>query len=163
MLGFILFYGLDWVATVPPTMALCRERFGADGPIVFGWVFAAHQIGAAAAAFGAGVVHDELGSYDVAWYVAGALCVVAASFCVAIRGRGRRRPRPDGSLHRAAGTLSIGTAGQGASVHHDRRARAPRGREQAVRVELVGAGRLDRRQRGRPREVVIRRGTGAPW
>ena len=87
MLAFILFYGLDWVATVPPTMALCRNAFGDRGPVVFGWVFSAHQMGAAAAAFGAGVVHDQLGTYDLAWYVAGALCVVAASFCVAIRYR----------------------------------------------------------------------------
>ena len=45
MWGFILFYGLDWIATVPPTVALCREWYGAEGPIVFGWVFAAHQVG----------------------------------------------------------------------------------------------------------------------
>src|SRR4051794_39284191 len=50
MLIFILFYGLDWVATVPPTVTLCREYFGAGGPVVFGWVFASHQIGAAIAA-----------------------------------------------------------------------------------------------------------------
>jgi MFS family permease len=87
MLAFILFYGLDWVATVPPTMALCRAAFGERGPIVFGWVFASHQIGAAGAALGAGLIRDQLGTYDLAWYVAGALCVVAASFCVAIRYR----------------------------------------------------------------------------
>ncbi len=87
MLVFILFYGLDWVATVPPTMALCRNAFGDRGPVVFGWVFASHQLGAAAAALGAGLVRDQLGTYDLAWYAAGALCVVAASFCVAIRYR----------------------------------------------------------------------------
>src|SRR6185312_5162801 len=54
MLVFIVFYGLDWVATVPPTIALCRRYFGANAPIVFGWVFAAHQLGAAVAATGAG-------------------------------------------------------------------------------------------------------------
>src|SRR5262245_33734534 len=54
MVVFILFYGLDWVATVPPTVALCREYFGANGPVVFGWVFASHQIGAAVAATSAG-------------------------------------------------------------------------------------------------------------
>ena len=64
MLVFILFYGLDWVATVPPTVALCREYFGATGPVVFGWVFASHQIGAAVAATGAGLVRDQLGDYD---------------------------------------------------------------------------------------------------
>ena len=52
MIAFIVFYGLDWVATVPPTLALCRQYFGARAPVVFGWVFASHQIGAALAAFG---------------------------------------------------------------------------------------------------------------
>lgn len=87
MLAFVLFYGLDWVATVPPTMALCRSAFGERGPIVFGWVFASHQLGAAVAAAGAGIVRDQLGTYDLAWYAAGVLCVIAASLCVAIRYR----------------------------------------------------------------------------
>ena len=87
MLAFILFYGLDWVATVPPTMALCRACFGDRAPVVFGWVFASHQLGAAVAAAGAGIIRDQLGTYDLAWYAAGALCVVAASLCVAIRVR----------------------------------------------------------------------------
>lgn len=87
MLAFILFYGLDWVATVPPTMALCRIAFGESAPIVFGWVFASHQIGAAVAAAGAGMIRDQLGTYDLAWYAAGALCVVAAALCVSIRNR----------------------------------------------------------------------------
>ncbi|MDP9799665.1 putative MFS family arabinose efflux permease [Catenuloplanes nepalensis] len=78
MLVFILFYGLDWVATVPPTVALCRTYFGADGAVVFGWVFASHQVGAAIAATGAGLVRDRLGEYDLAWYVAGALALGAA-------------------------------------------------------------------------------------
>lgn len=67
---FIIFYGLDWVATVPPTVALCREWFGVDGPIVFGWVFASHQIGAAFAATGAGAIRDAQGTYNLAWYLA---------------------------------------------------------------------------------------------
>jgi sugar phosphate permease len=75
---FITFYGLDWVATVPPTVALCREWFGVDGPIVFGWVFASHQLGAAIAATGAGAIRDVAGTYDLAWYLAGGLCAVAA-------------------------------------------------------------------------------------
>jgi MFS family permease len=78
MLVFIIFYGLDWVATVPPTVALCREYFGASGPIVFGWVFASHQVGAAIAATGAGLVRDQLGHYAPAWYVAGTLALCAA-------------------------------------------------------------------------------------
>ncbi|MEU8196088.1 MFS transporter [Microbispora amethystogenes] len=78
MLVFIVFYGLDWVATVPPTVALCRRTFGADGAVVFGWVFASHQVGAAVVATVAGVTRDHLGNYDLAWYGAGALCLLAA-------------------------------------------------------------------------------------
>ncbi|WP_233552935.1 MFS transporter [Jiangella rhizosphaerae] len=87
MLFFIVFYGLDWVATVPPTIALCREHFGASGPIVFGWVLASHQIGAALIAFGAGLTRDAYGSYDMAWIGAGALCAMAAAMSLAIRRR----------------------------------------------------------------------------
>jgi sugar phosphate permease len=94
MLIFILFYGLDWVATVPPTITLCRERFGADGAVVFGWVFASHQVGAAAAAVGAGLVRDRLGSYNLAWYAAGGLCLIAALLSVQITRPGRVG-RPD--------------------------------------------------------------------
>jgi predicted MFS family arabinose efflux permease len=78
MLVFILFYGLDWVATVPPTVALCRQYFGTDGAVVFGWVFASHQVGAAIAATAAGLVRDRLGEYTLAWYVAGGLALGAA-------------------------------------------------------------------------------------
>ena len=75
---FVVIYGLDWVATVPPTVALCREIFGQEGPIVFGWVFAAHQIGAAIAATVAGVIRDQTGQYTAAWFGAAGLCLVAA-------------------------------------------------------------------------------------
>jgi predicted MFS family arabinose efflux permease len=85
MWAFIIFYGLDWVATVPPTVALCRDRFGVSGPIVFGWVFASHQLGAAFAAFAAGSTRDHTGSYDLAWYSAGGLCMIAALLSVLIR------------------------------------------------------------------------------
>jgi predicted MFS family arabinose efflux permease len=78
-------YGLDWVATVPPTVALCRELFGPDGPIVFGWVFAAHQIGAAMAATTAGIIRDTTGDYSPAWFGAAGLCVVAAVVSLSIR------------------------------------------------------------------------------
>ena len=91
MLVFIIFYGLDWVATVPPTVALCRQHFGDAGPVVFGWVFASHQVGAAAAAYGAGLVHDLTGGYDLAWYIAGGLCGIAA-VCSLLIGAPRRRP-----------------------------------------------------------------------
>ncbi|MET7505713.1 MFS transporter [Streptomyces albidoflavus] len=90
MVFFIVFYGLDWVATVPPTMALCRERFGEDSAIVFGWVLASHQVGAAVVAFGGGVARDVFGSYDVVWYASGGLCAVAALLALMIRvGRAR--------------------------------------------------------------------------
>lgn len=92
MLAFIIFYGLDWVATVPPTIALCRHAFGERAPIVFGWVFAAHQVGAAIAAAGAGLIRDHLGAYTLAWYVAGALCFGAAAMSVSIA---RRRSATD--------------------------------------------------------------------
>ncbi|MEV4754720.1 MFS transporter [Micromonospora sp. NPDC049559] len=92
MLVFIVFYGLDWVATVPPTVALCREHFGASGPIVFGWVFAAHQIGAAIAATAAGLVRDQLGTYTLAWYVAGGLAIGAAVLSLLIKRRSAAAP-----------------------------------------------------------------------
>ena len=85
MLVFVLFYGLDWVATVPPTVTLCRQLFGEQGTLVFGWVFASHQIGAAIAAGAAGAVRTSLGSYDLAFYGAAALCLVAAVACVGVR------------------------------------------------------------------------------
>nr|WP_042189708.1 MFS transporter [Kibdelosporangium sp. MJ126-NF4] len=85
MWAFIIFYGLDWVATVPPTLALCRDRFGMSGPIVFGWVFASHQLGAAFAATAAGATRDHTGSYDIAWYAAGLLCLAAALMSLLIR------------------------------------------------------------------------------
>jgi MFS family permease len=93
MVIFILFYGLDWVATVPPTVALCREYFGTSGAVVFGWVFASHQIGAAIAATGAGLVRDKLGNYDLAWYIAGALSLFAAVLSLLLLSR-RRAPAP---------------------------------------------------------------------
>ncbi|SDM92491.1 MFS transporter [Streptomyces wuyuanensis] len=85
MIFFIVFYGLDWVATVPPTIALCREHYGEDGAIVFGWVLASHQVGAAVVAFAGGVARDVFGTYDVVWYASGALCAAAALMALVIR------------------------------------------------------------------------------
>jgi MFS family permease len=85
MVAFIVFYGLDWVATIPPTMALCREIFGELAPVVFGWVFASHQVGAALMALGAGIVRDELGAYDLAWFIGGGLAVVAGFLSLLVR------------------------------------------------------------------------------
>ena len=95
MILFIVVYGLDWGATVPPTAALCREMFGDNGTIVFGWVFAAHQIGAAGAAFAAGVVRDAFGEYTYAWWGGAAMCVIAAVLSFAVKRRlvgDRREP-----------------------------------------------------------------------
>lgn len=85
MVLFVVIYGLDWVATVPFTATLCREIFGDRGTIVFGWVFASHQLGAAAAAFGAGVIRDTFGEYTYAWWGGAAMCVIAAVLCVVVR------------------------------------------------------------------------------
>ena len=88
MLVFIIFYGLDWVATVPPTVALAREVFGpVQGTVVFGWVFASHQIGAATAAAVAGLIRTSLGSYTLAWWGAGFLCIGAAAMSMGVSGR----------------------------------------------------------------------------
>ena len=84
---FVIVYGLDWVATVPPTVALCREFFGDRAAIVFGWVFASHQVGAAFAATAAGLVRDAMGTYTYAWIGGAALCLVAAVFSYGVRGR----------------------------------------------------------------------------
>lgn len=95
MLFFIVFYGLDWVATVPPTLALCREHYGEDSAIVFGWVLASHQVGAAVVAFLGGLARDAFGSYDMVWYGSGALCAVAALMALVIRRPGSgARPAP---------------------------------------------------------------------
>ncbi|HEV7657402.1 MAG TPA: MFS transporter [Mycobacteriales bacterium] len=86
LVGFVVVYGLDWVATVPPTVALCHELFGREkGTVVFGWVFAAHQLGAAVAASAAGAVRTEFGDYLVAFVSGAALCLVAALITQGIR------------------------------------------------------------------------------
>ncbi|MBT2536980.1 MFS transporter [Arthrobacter sp. ISL-69] len=93
MIVFVVIYGLDWVATVPPTAAICRQVFGADGSVVFGWVFAAHQLGAAAAALGAGAIRDATGQYTYAWFGAAAMCTIAAVISATIRkDAGAREP-----------------------------------------------------------------------
>ena len=87
MLAFVIFYGLDWVATVPPTMALCREIFGPTSAVVFGWIYASHQIGAGIVALAAGLVRDHFGSYTPAWIGGAALCVVGSVLSVLIKRR----------------------------------------------------------------------------
>jgi predicted MFS family arabinose efflux permease len=76
---FAMFYGLDWIATVPPTVRLTAQRFGPErANLVFGWIFAGHQLGAATAAFGAGLSRTALATYLPAFFAAGALCIIAA-------------------------------------------------------------------------------------
>jgi predicted MFS family arabinose efflux permease len=87
-----VFYGLDWIATVPPTVKLTAQAFGpARANLIFGWIFAAHQLGAGAAALTAGIRRTELGSYSLAFQGAGLLCVIAA-LAVVSAGRNRKAP-----------------------------------------------------------------------
>jgi sugar phosphate permease len=86
LLFFIVFYGLDWIATVPPTIELCRRYFGrAQSPSVYGWVFAAHMVGAAIAASFAGAIREAQDSYFIAWITAAVLCLVAAGSVLLLR------------------------------------------------------------------------------
>ena len=88
---FAMFYGLDWIATVPPTVRLTAQRFGPErANLVFGWIFAGHQLGAGMAAFGAGLSRTVLLSYLPAFFAAGVLCIIAASLTLVIS----RQPKP---------------------------------------------------------------------
>lgn len=84
-LVFVVFYGLDWVATVPPTVLLCRRILGpGHATVVYGWVFAAHQVGGSIAALGAALLRVQFGDYALAFYTSGLLCVVTAYFVLQI-------------------------------------------------------------------------------
>ncbi|KHF32186.1 MFS transporter [Paenibacillus sp. JTLBN-2024] len=86
LVAFSVFYGLDWIATVPPTAKLAGEAFGKEkSGMIFGWIVVAHQIGASAAAYGAGALRDWLGSYSQAFVVAGFLCFIASVMAMQIR------------------------------------------------------------------------------
>jgi sugar phosphate permease len=107
---FAVFYGLDWIATVPPTVALARQAFGAEkSGLVFGWIMAAHQVGAALAASFAGLIRTVEGNYDHAFMIAGFLCMISA-----IRRPVRRKttarpgPEPSGRLTGNASSVSRG-------------------------------------------------------
>jgi len=85
---FAVFYGLDWIATVPPTVGLARQAFGAEKVgVVFGWVLAAHQLGAAAAATFAGILRTHEGTYNHAFQISGALCIATALGLLLLRVR----------------------------------------------------------------------------
>ena len=83
--AFAVFYGLDWVATVPPTVRLTADTFGAEkANLTFGWIFTAHQLGAATAAFGAGFSRSDFATYLPALYIAGVACLIAAALALTI-------------------------------------------------------------------------------
>jgi MFS family permease len=89
---FAVFYGLDWVSTVPPTVRLAAERFGRErAGLAFGWIFCGHQLGAATAALGAGTIRTDFATYMPALWIAGAMCLVAAVSLFAIS-RPEREP-----------------------------------------------------------------------
>ena len=91
LLFFIVFYGLDWVATVPPTVQLCREAFGLErSGILYGWVFASHMVGAGVAASFSGWIRQTQGDYSIAWFVAAALALAASASIIFIpKGRAK--------------------------------------------------------------------------
>jgi sugar phosphate permease len=85
---FAVFYGLDWIATVPPTVRLTSEAFGRENTgVIYGWIGASHQLGASMAAIGAGTIRQLTGDYQTAFWIAGLLCVIAGSSFLTI---GRR-------------------------------------------------------------------------
>jgi sugar phosphate permease len=87
--AFAIFYGLDWIATVPPTVRLATDIFGKQrGAMIFGWIVAGHQLGAATAAFSAGLLRTYAGDYVDAFVVSGLACLLAAGFVLRI-GRGQ--------------------------------------------------------------------------
>ena len=95
---FALFYGLDWVATVPPTVRLTHDVFGSrEAPIVFGWIVAGHQIGAAFAALTGGILRSTFGTYTVSTMAFGVLGLVAAVLVLRIRGGAGRLAAAAGS------------------------------------------------------------------
>lgn len=94
LMFFVIFYGLDWIATVPPTIELCRKYFGLNqSPTVYGWVFASHMVGAAIAASFAGLIREVQGSYFIAWITAAVLCLLAAASVLILK-----RIKPDLAL-----------------------------------------------------------------
>ena len=96
LFAFAVWYGLDWIATVPPTLRLAKEAFGRTrAPIVFGWIGGGHQLGAASIAMIAGALRVSTGRYDWAFFGSGALCLGAAALALAFR-RGRREETPHG-------------------------------------------------------------------
>ena len=83
---FAVFYGLDWVATVPPTVRLTANTFGKENVgVVYGWIGASHQLGASLAALTAGTIRTYLGDYRGAFWLSGGLCLLAATMLISTR------------------------------------------------------------------------------
>ena len=90
---FAVFYGLDWIATVPPTVRLTGEAFGRENTgVIYGWIGASHQLGASLAAFGAGAIRTVSGDYGLAFWIAGGCCVVAGLSFLTVGRRGFQSP-----------------------------------------------------------------------
>jgi MFS family permease len=94
--AFAVWYGLDWIATVPPTVRLATDAFGAErGPIIFGWIGTGHQIGAALTAYTAAWIRTNLGDYQFAFWGSGALCLLAAGLALQVGVKPKRaQPKP---------------------------------------------------------------------
>ena len=85
---FAVFYGLDWIATIPPTVRMTNDEVGREmGPVAFGWIFFSHQLGSAIAAFGAGIIRDHLLTYLPAFTAAGVICLIAAGAILTVSPR----------------------------------------------------------------------------
>jgi sugar phosphate permease len=99
---FGLFYGLDWIATVPPTVKLATAAFGVkQSGIVYGWIIVIHQVGSATAAYGAGLLRTYMGNYTSSFWIAGALCAAAAIMVLNV---GRKKPSAARPVLAEAGT-----------------------------------------------------------
>jgi sugar phosphate permease len=102
IVGFAVLFGLDYIATVPPTVALVADTFGRRNVgIIYGWVYFAHMVGAAIAAEVAGLVRDNVGSYALAFFAAGWIAVAAGVAALVIR-RNRAEPAPAAQVPAAA-------------------------------------------------------------
>ncbi|WP_325049479.1 MFS transporter [Saccharopolyspora rhizosphaerae] len=128
VLAFVVVFGLLDVATVPPTIALCRRLHGADGPIAFGWISLAHQLGAGSLAYLGGLTRDLTGTYSLLWPTTGALCLAAALLALRIpRSPVHPRSRPPRAGHiavpsptgRWTSTRAWRTRHAGGTDHHD--------------------------------------------
>ncbi|MET9914620.1 MFS transporter [Streptomyces sp. NPDC006476] len=85
MLVFTIFYGMDWIATVPPTIRLCQDAFGSSAGVVFGWLWTAHQLGGALATAVSGVIRDNFGTYTIVWFTGATVCLAAGAMFLAMR------------------------------------------------------------------------------